>query len=324
MNHISVKAHANIALNKYWGKRNESLMLPTKSSLSITLDALSTQTKITFSPVDEIILNDQPAPKKTVKNIIHFLDHVRRTYSIDSCFSINSHNNFPTSAGLASSSSGYAALAYGLDKLCNLKLKPQELSVLARHGSGSACRSLFGGFVMWHKGNLENGSDSFSEQVYSKHHWPDLRMIIAVVCDQPKTISSRIGMQQTIETCPSYSKWLEQSQTTLNELILGIKKRDLNVVGECMEKDWQGMYRCMQETQPPLNYLTPTSHCIIDAVKRMRANGTQCYFTTDAGPNVKILCTQQDVEIILQTLKKLPLKLSLLKSNIGGKPETIG
>jgi diphosphomevalonate decarboxylase len=321
MKSVCVSAHANLALLKYWGKRDQNLFLPTKSSLSVSLDALSSYTKISFSneKQDVVLFEDFYVSDKPSWGVIKFLDLFRKLYNINQHFNIFAKNNFPTAAGLASSSSGFAALAVGLSELCGLKLSKPELSILARQGSGSACRSVYGGFVVWHKGRRLDGSDCYAEQIFSASHWPELRVVIAVIDSKSKKVSSRDGMRM-LKFDDGYEKWTMQAEESLPIFIECIRKKDLKALGNLVQDEWQQMHDVMINSKPSLDYWKKTSFEVIDAVKRMRADGLGCCFTTDAGPNVKVLCLGDDVEKIQCSLSKFSGVQRLIVSEIAQNP----
>jgi len=308
---MTTTAHANIALIKYWGKRGTHLILPTKSSLSITLDGLTTTTTITTSPTsdesasaDVITLNHQKLSTQQAGKIVRFLDIFRQKYEMTDHYNIVSHNSFPTAAGLASSASGFAALATALNNFHNLNLSPKELSMLARQGSGSACRSIHGGFVIWHRGNNNDGSDSYAEQLFDRDHWPELRLIVVVLDAKQKSISSRDCMQKTVATSPLYNQWVAQSEKRLPLMIKAIQEKDIRALGELAEEDAFAMHRCIEASTPPVTYWSKQTVEIISLVQALRQNGIACYCTIDAGPNVKIITLQSDVPTIIKQLKR--------------------
>jgi diphosphomevalonate decarboxylase len=299
MKKVIVQANANIALIKYWGKRDTKLFLPTKSSLSITLDHLKTITQISFcKQEDKIWLDNQLLVGAKREKIVRFLNLFRIQYQVRKFFKIISYNNFPTAAGLASSSSGFAALAKGLNKACALKLGKKELSILARCGSGSACRSLYDGFVLWHKGEKEDGSDSYATRLFKKSYWPEFCVLVCVVDGTTKKISSRDAMQNTIYTSPLYDRWVQDSEKRIEKIKQAIQGKDFSTVGRLAERDCVEMHRTMHMSQPSINYMQASTKKIINAVKKFRKQGIECYFTIDAGPNVKILCKKEDVSNI--------------------------
>lgn len=222
------RAHANIALIKYWGKRDEELALPMNSSLSLTLDAFYTETEIEFSSSyseDGFIL-DGIEDKKSLSKISKFLDLFREIKNIDTRALIKSENFVPTAAGLASSASGFAALAAATNKALDLALNKKELSRFARRGSGSATRSIYGGFVEWEKGDSDK--TSFAKKI-DDANW-DIGMVAVIVNSKKKRVSSRKGMKSTVLTSPFYKNWPEDTEKDLIELKKAIENRDLEKI----------------------------------------------------------------------------------------------
>lgn len=324
MTKITVRTHPNLALIKYWGKRDEALMLPTRSSLSLTLDALTTETTITHaSGRDEIHLAFN-ASTNAQQKVQSFIDLFRKMFGITHHFSVSSVNNFPTGAGLASSSSGFAALACGLAKYCKLNVSDRELSILARQGSGSAARSIHGGIVLWHKGQLPDGTDSYAEQLCNEHHWPEFCILAVIVDSKEKKINSRHAMQTTTTTNPlSYQHWIASSEHRLAEMVTAITAKDIMRVGQHAEQDWHGMHASMRDTTPTLDYWTLTSYEVIKAVEHLRSGNIQCFFTTDAGPNVFVCSHRDDVAPITARLTTIPGVATIIPSGIGGKPKIL-
>ncbi|MBU1008330.1 diphosphomevalonate decarboxylase [Candidatus Dependentiae bacterium] len=294
MQTVTAQAPANIALIKYWGKRDEALMLPTKSSLSITLPGLTTTTTVSKSSTQEdtISIDNKKLSGKDKQKIVSFLNIFRSTYNIHDHFLIDSKNSFPTAAGLASSASGFAALAKGLNTLYNLELSPEELSQLARRGSGSACRSIYKGFALW--------EDYEARQLFTPDHWPELRVIAVIVNNQEKKVSSRVAMQQTIKTSPLYSQWVTRSEQRIPQIINAIKNKDLHMMGSLAEQDCIEMHACIQTTKPAIDYWIPETRVLMQQVQKLRHQKIPCYFTIDAGPNVKIITLDQHVNQITQ------------------------
>lgn len=318
MKEVTAKANANIALIKYWGKRDDSLFLPTKSSISFTLPHLTTTTTIAISdaPQDTIKINEKLVQDE---KITRFLNLFRKKYCVSDTFVINSKNSFPTAAGLASSSSGFAALAKGLCKLYDLAMAgrtpeapTKELSILARRGSGSACRSVYDGFVIWHRGvtpptgGTTQKTHSYAEQLFPPEHWPEFHIVIALADESSKKVSSRIGMQKTIETSPHYEKWVKRSESRIPHMIDAIKHKDIDAVGTLAERDCLEMHHCIQTSTPSINYLRPKTRQITDVVKKLRLEQKiPCYFTIDAGPNVKIITLKEHAQTVVEELKEI-------------------
>jgi diphosphomevalonate decarboxylase len=188
---------------------------------------------------------------------------------------------------LASSASGFAALAKALNELCNLNLSQKELSILARRGSGSACRSIYDGFVIWHRGEKADGSDSYAEQLFPRDHWPELKIVPIIISKEKKKICSREAMRQTITDSPIYKDWVERSEARIQPMIDAIENRDFHALGELAERDALEMHECMRSAH--IDYFLPETYRCIEHVQKLRKEGMPCYVTIDAGPNVKII-----------------------------------
>jgi len=300
-------ANANIALVKYWGKRDEKSILPYNGSISMTCNGLFTITTLEFSKEykkDRIVINDEEL-RKDEKDIMGQIERIRKMAGIREKTKIVSESNFPVAAGLASSASGLAALTLAATKAVGLNLNQKELSVLTRRGSGSACRSIFGGFVEWLRGEKEDGSDSYTKQIVDKNYWPDFRMITTIVTEIKKKVGSRAGMAQTVETCPYYESWLKTVNQDLDIIREGILKRDFRTVGLQAEYNCLKMHALMMTTNPPIIYWIPATMEIIQNVIAWREKGLECYFTIDAGPQVKIICLEKDIPKIKGKLKNI-------------------
>ncbi|MBU2520471.1 MAG: diphosphomevalonate decarboxylase [Nanoarchaeota archaeon] len=302
-------ANSNIALTKYWGKRDSKLMLPQNGSISMTLDGLNTTTTVEFNPTyenDIVILNDQElTDEKDVGEIIKHLDLIREMAGITERVKVVSKNNFPTAAGLASSASGFAALSFAASKAAGLDFDKKELSMLSRRGSGSASRSIEGGFVEWHRGEREDGTDSFAEQIAPKDHW-DFRMVTTIVSIEEKKVKSRAGMAQTLKTCPYYDKWLATVNEDINTVREGIKEKNFTKVGETAEFNSLKMHATMITTKPSIIYWNPATMEIMHAIQAWREEDLESYFTMDAGPNVKVMCMAKDADELKSRLEQLP------------------
>lgn len=318
-NFAVAKANVNIALIKYWGKRDERLILPYTSSLSLTLSDLYATTSVHFDEsltadcvtLDEVEL---PTDDSTRLRVVAMLDLVREKAGISTKAKVVSHNHVPIAAGLASSASGSAALAAAASYAAGLNLTQRELSRLARRGSGSACRSIFGGFVLWNKGEDDETSyaepiadllaetadkplsDSISASIpaslsFSLSAPKNLNpaMIVVTLDRSKKPISSRTAMRRTVETSPAYMPWVEQSKKDLAFALDAIRVGSIEQLGEVMEQNSLGMHETMRKANPPVNYLTDKTYAVLDAVRSMRECGWPVWATMDAGPNVKVL-----------------------------------
>jgi len=282
-------APTNIALCKYWGKRDDHLNLPITDSLSITLPNKGTTTWLTIidESQDEIIFNGkkQKASSKESKRIIKFLDLFRFKQWH---FKVETENNIPTAAGLASSASGFAALTLALNALFCWQLSKKELSMLARLGSGSASRSVFDeGFVIWHAGVSKKGDDCFSEQL--DNAWPALRLGILTLNSQTKSIGSREAMKRTVDTSPIYITWPRQVKNDMKKILKASKAQDFTLLGETAEINALAMHATMLTSKPPINYWQTETLDVMKRIWCLRDEGMTVYFTIDAGSNVKLL-----------------------------------
>lgn len=310
-----VRAHTNIALIKYWGKENEELIIPMNNSLSLTLDAFYTETKVTFDEslkTDELFLDDALQDFAELEKVKTVLDLVRKRAGIHAKAKVESYNHVPTAAGLASSASGLAALAGAASLAAGLDLSDIELSRLARRGSGSASRSIYGGFAEWQKGTDDESSYAVPVDDAA---W-DIGMLFIVVNDKKKDVSSREGMRRTVETSPFYSGWLQSLDSDLRDIKLAIREQDIDKVGAIAERNALKMHATTLGANPPFTYWSPDSLRAMDTVRALRQQGYSVYFTMDAGPNVKLICRRSEME----ELKEQLLKTFEADQIIGAKP----
>lgn len=283
-------APANIALCKYWGKRDAELNLPVNSSLSISLGKLGTHTVVKFSKTaDRIFLNGKLAPEDFAARISKFIDLFRADGQF---FEVRTKNNIPTAAGLASSASGFAALVKALDQLFGWGFNPRELSMLARLGSGSASRSLYDGFAVWHAGARADGMDSYAEPLSGD--WPDFRIGILEVSKARKKTGSTEGMNRTVETSELYEAWPAQADCDFDELRTAVAAQDFPMLGKTAENNALAMHATMLAAWPPLCYWRPQSVALMQKVWQAREDGLEIYFTMDAGPNLKLLFLKEN------------------------------
>ena len=300
------RAYTNIALIKYWGKKNESLILPMNNSLSLTLDAFYTETEVSFSEAyteDQFYLDNQLQDEKATKKISAFLDIVREKAGTTKKAKVISQNFVPTAAGLASSASGLAALAGACNEALKLGLDDQALSRLARRGSGSACRSIFGGFVEWEKGY--DDQSSYAHPISSDGFEDHLAMVFLLLNEQKKDVSSRDGMRRTVETSSFYQGWLDSVEADLYQLKQAIKTKNFQLLGETMEQNGLKMHGTTLAARPPFTYWSPDSLKAMQAVRDLRNQGIPCYFTMDAGPNVKVLVQKDHLDKVKTTFSDL-------------------
>jgi len=297
-------APSNIALCKYWGKRDPELNLPINSSLSISLGRLGTRTEIRPAEKNAVYLNGA-CVDLTDSFAVRTLDFLSR-FVLElgiKAFEVRTENNIPTAAGLASSASGFAALVLALDDLAGWGLDKQRLSMLARLGSGSASRSVYDGFVQWHAGTEANGMDSFSEKLDAE--WPEFRIGILELSDAKKPVGSRDGMNRTVETSELYKSWPEQANADLGLIRRAIEVRDFSVLGATTERNALSMHATMMSAWPPLIYLQPASIEMIHKVQLLRADGLEVYLTIDAGPNIKLLFLEENEDVVADSFPGL-------------------
>jgi diphosphomevalonate decarboxylase len=291
-------APTNIALCKYWGKRDQELNLPVTSSLSISLDDRGANTEISISHQanDLIFLNNHPIDlhSKFGTRLVEFLNLFRAHG--EPHFIINIETNIPIAAGLASSACGFAALVKVLNHLFGWDLSEQQQSILARLGSGSASRSIWQGFVEWHAGVKPDGSDSFAEPL--NETWPDLCIGILMMSKKEKKIGSREAMQRTVSTSPLYSAWPHKVTHDMSLLKTAITVKDFQLLGKTAESNATTMHATMLAAWPPITYLMPDTLIAMQKIWDLRQEGLPIYFTQDAGPNLKLLFLQQDMQTV--------------------------
>ena len=295
-------AHTNIALIKYWGKVDAAIALPATSSVSLTLDAYRTETTVEWgASSDSVHLDGRLLTGDPSTRVSRFLDLVRVLAGRDDHASVVSSNTVPTAAGLASSASGFAALAAAATAAAGLDLGPRELSILARKGSGSASRSIFGGLAVWYAGT--DDASSFAEPLPDPGL--DLAMVVAVVNAGAKGISSRDAMRLTAETSPYYGAWVSASRSDFEGMLAAVAAADFTRIGELAESNAMRMHASMLGATPPVSYWEPDSVRCLRLVRELRAAGVECYATMDAGPNVKVLCRRRDVDAVTRAVESL-------------------
>ena len=304
------EASTNIALVKYWGKRDARLNLPAVGSLSLTLDGLSTRTEVRFDPAlgaDALFLGGEAVTGKPLARVSAFLDLVRTEADVSAHAEVRSANNFPTAAGLASSASGFAALALAATAAAGLSLDGKSLSRLARRGSGSAARSIFGGFVLLHRGERDDGADCFAEPIEDRGSWiKDVRMVIAAAGEAKKSTLSTDGMDHTAATSPYFAAWTASQPSDLALARHAIARNDLAALGEIAEASCLAMHASALAARPGVLYWSGATVEGFHAVRALRKAGTPAWFTNDAGPHVKALCGAADAEKVAATLSDVP------------------
>ena len=300
MTTATARACANIALVKYWGKRPGAGNLPAKGSLSLTLASLVTETTVSFDATltsDLLELDGELAnPDRTTE----FLDLVRVMANTTTRAHVKTANHFPTASGLASSASGFAALAVAATKAAGVELPLRELTKLARKGSGSAARSIYGGFVRMHAGDRD--ADAYAEPVTSPM-LAEIRMVIAIVGGgAPKSHGSRDAMAHTAETSPLYAAWLATVPKDLDTAEAALAANDITALGEVVEANALAMHASAIAARPAVIYWQPATLALLSAVRTLRGNGRIAYATIDAGPHVKVLTTAADADHVARAL----------------------
>ena len=310
----TARAHTNIALIKYWGKADAKLRLPLMSSLSMTLDKFYTDTSIEKSSENtEFYLNNQKQDTESTNRVIKYVRRLQNEFGFSDKLIIKSTNHVPTAAGLASSSSAFAALAGAFNKFYDLNLSDRELSRLARIGSGSASRSIFGGFAVWQKGHDDLSSFAYS---LDKNPQMDLSLLAVELNCQKKKVSSTLGMKQA-QTSPFFDTWINRNDYELEEMITAIKSNDFTKLGELAELNASEMHALNFTAQPGFSYFEPDTIKAIKLVQDLRQKGIECYYTIDAGPNIKILTQLRNIKDIEKIFESEFNNVKIIKASFG-------
>ena len=298
----TASANTNIALIKYWGKADESLTIPATSSLSLTLGGTRTTTTVSFDggtgDEDAVTINGAPPGGTARERVVRLLDLVRSRVGMTIRASVTSSSTVPLAAGLASSAAGFAALAAAATRAAGMCLDERALSRLARRGSGSATRSIFGGLVLWNAGI--DDETSYAEPVNCDL---DLAMVVVVVSAGRKTISSTQAMRHTMHTSPLYPAWVEASREDLRGALEAVRTRDLPRLGEVVEANALGMHATMIASRPSVLYWLPETLDVVHTLRIMRDEGFPVWATIDAGPNVKVLTAGKDADQVAAVLR---------------------
>lgn len=310
-------AHPNIAFVKYWGNRDQHLRIPANSSLSMNLDSLYTRTTVSFDPVlpaDSLAINGQEQSGPALQRASTFLSLVRRRAKFEVFARVESSNNFPTGAGIASSASAFAALSLSASAAAGLSLTEQELSRLARRGSGSASRSVPGGFVEWRAGEDDESSYAFS--IAPADHW-DLVDCIAVISQAEKTVGSTEG-HALAASSPLQRARIQGSENRLERCREAIARQDFPVFSEVVELESNLMHAVMMTSRPVLLYWQPVTLAVMHAIQAWRGEGIPVCYTVDAGPNVHAICLGAHAQEVESRLRQIPGVTEVLVSHPGG------
>ncbi len=297
---VVAQANVNIALIKYWGKAPERGVweqnLPAVPSLSLTLDGLQTETRVRFAPEaadDRVVLDGVTLEGAALERCRPILERVRELADLAAPFHVESTNRVPTAAGLASSASGAAALAAASSRCAGLTLSLEELSALARLGSGSACRSVFPAWSAW--------EGAHARPIAGQEHW-DVALVVAVIDAGPKSVGSRDAMNRTARTSPLYAGWVGSARADFEAGLRAVEARDLDALSVAMERSTLRMHASAMGADPPILYWKPASLSVVEVVRELSTRGLPCGWTMDAGPNVKVLCEGSSADEVREAL----------------------
>ena len=314
----TASANTNIALIKYWGKVDEVQAIPATSSLSLTLGGTRTTTTVSFDggdgAADSVTINGSSSSGAELARVSRFLDLVRSRSGITAAATVTSRASVPLAAGLASSAAGFAALAAAASRAAGMDLDDRELSRLARRGSGSATRSIFGGLVRWNAGH--DDASSYAEPVACEM---DLAMVVVVLSQRYKPISSTRAMRATMSSSPLFPAWVEASGRDLQVALEAVRAGDLARLGEIVEGNALGMHATMIAARPGIIYWLPQTVAALHVIRSMREEGLPVWATIDAGPNVKVLTEGARAEEVAAALRdRLPTAAVSVRRPGGG------
>ena len=296
-------ACSNIALAKYWGKIDVALNLPAVPSISMTLDGLTTRTTVVFDAGlrrDRLWLDGKEAKGKPLARVVAMLDRVRALSGQGHRARVETRNDFPTAAGLASSASGFAALAAAACSAAGVTASDRQLSQLARQASASAARSIYGGFVELPAGKVGKANLA-AKPLHGRDHW-DVAMVIALTAVGAKDVGSTEGMERSRRTSPYYEPWVAAAPRLCKEVRTALASRDLERLGRAMEQSTLAFHACAMAAAPGIIYFLPATLAALATVRRLRDRGTAVFATMDAGPHVKALCSSKDVAAVRRAL----------------------
>lgn len=309
-------AHPNIAFIKYWGNQGSEWNIPLGNSISMNLAAFETKTTIEFNDKfssDSLILNKQDASYEALQRTVEFLDKFRSLYHFEGNAKIVSENNFPTGAGIASSASGFAALALACLAASQVEYDEKDVSALARIGSGSASRSVPTGYVEWIQG--KNHSDSYSISIADKNHW-NLIDTIVMIDSSHKKITSKQG-HRIASSSPLQNMRVQHINERIEICRKSILNKDFSTLASISEADTLLMHSVMMSSSPALYYLQPETLAVIETIRDLRENGLETFFTIDAGANVHTITTEKDKEKVINKLQNKFSQFPMRSSNTG-------
>jgi diphosphomevalonate decarboxylase len=322
MTTATAQAFANIAFIKYWGNRDNVLRLPMNGSISMNLDGLTTRTTVSFQhslPFDELVINGHEVTGAGLDRVSYLLDIIRGMANIYDQAEVITENNFPSGAGIASSASAFAALALAGSKAAGLNLTEAQLSRLARRGSGSAARSIPGGYVEWQVGTTDDGSFAFS--IAPADHW-DLVDCVAIVSTSHKKTGSTEG-HAVAPTSPLQAARVADAPRRLDLCRKAILDKDFDAFAAILELDSDMMHAVMMTSTPALHYWKPASIDVMNCVRAWRSEGLPACYTVDAGPNVHVLCPEPEAHTVEKRLREVKGVENVLVARAGGPAKTV-
>lgn len=322
MKKVTIKASSDIALVKYWGKKDEILRLPENGSVSIILDGLDTVTTVEFSDEyteDAVTIQGETiaTDSREARRVVKHLDRIRTLAGVSTKAKVVSENTFPRGTGLSSSGSGMAALTYAATKALGLSLSEKEMSILARQASGTACRCASSGFVEWLDG--DTSETSYSESIFSADHW-DIRDVVAVVDEGRKKISSTEG-HTTAQSSPFFAVRQKNISQKISDVKAAIKQKDFTTLGQLVEAEALEFHSILLTSQTPLILWYPGTVQVMNEVQRLREEGVECYFTINTGFNVHVLTLPKFEEQVQERLQSLTLVNKTLTAKVGTGPK---
>lgn len=315
----SAEATANIAMVKYWGKRDAALNLPAADSVAVCLDSFPTRVDVTpcAAAEDEVWWSGRPVPPPRIGRFLRVLAILREQSGCRSAVRADVRSQIPDAVGLAGSSAAMAAFALAASTAMGVELSPRELSITARLGSGSASRSVPGGFVRWHRGHQEDGSDSYAEEFASAAHWPDLRLLAVIVSREPKAVSSTVGMIRTARTAPLYPMFVEQCGRLAADAQAAIASRDFDWLARTAELSAQTMHGVCLTARPPILYVRPLTVELVEHVTEL-SRTLPLFFTLDAGPNPFLVTLAPHDETVAAEVARAFPDVEILRCGVGG------
>ncbi len=307
----TASAAANIALIKYWGKSDAGENQPATASLSIGLENLRTETTVSLAETDQIEADFNDDAKA---RLMGFVDAFRVAHNLTAPLHLHTTNNFPTATGLASSASGFAAITLALNALFELGLSNAQLSRFARRGSGSAARSIYGGYV-----EVVLEDDAYAAQIMPANDWP-LDVLVAVTDAGPKALSSGDAMRLTAASSPFYPQWVASHEADMRVARQAVVSRDFQKLAEISEQNCLKMHATMLTSQPAIIFWQPATIAIMHLVRTLRSQGEPVFFTIDAGAQVKLICEPGHTARIHQSLTELPGVTEIISTTVNGTP----